>query len=293
NNISQNYYELGFIRKVIQVSNESKRLLKNAAEVVKTNYTVSKASQQNMMKVELEITTLTDKIEEFKGKEKSITAVINAQLLSNAHAYIHTDDLDVIKYVNINQQSLDSLAKLNRPFLAGLRLAKDKSLFMEDVAKYDFYPNFNLSLQYSQRDKIAKTNMSLDDFFTVMVGVSLPLNYGGKSTAKVEEAEAMQKMYDEQYHYSVQLLNGSFGSSVAKLNSFKERIKLVEEALLPQAQQTYAASLSSYQVNQVDFINVIDAQNKLYQVETNLYRLKSDYMKQVNELEFLTGTSIM
>lgn len=292
NNISQNYWELGFIRKAIQVSDESKRLLQNAAEVVKTNYTVSKASQQNMLKVELEITTLTDKIEELAGKENAITSVINSQILRDTQTYIHTDDLAEISYVNINQQSLDSLAKLNRPFLAGLRLAKDKSVFMKDVAEYDFYPNFNLSLQYSQRDKIAKTNMPLDDFFTVMVGISLPLNYGGKSTAKVEEAESMQDMYEEQYQYSIQLLNGSFGSSVAKLNSLKERIKLVEEAMLPQAQQTYAASLSSYQVNQVDFINVIDAQNKLYQVETNLYRLKSDYMKQVNELEFLTGSSI-
>ena len=163
---------------------------------------------------------------------------------------------------------------------------------MGDLANYDYYPNFNLSLQYSQRDRIAKTNMPLDDFFSVMVGLSIPLNYGGKVTAKVEEAEAMQNLYEEQYQYSLQMLRGSFGSSIAKLNTLQERIKLIEEALLPQAQQTYMASLSSYQVAQIDFINVVDAQNKLYQVETNLYRLKSDYLKEMNELEFLTGTSI-
>ena len=88
------------------------------------------------------------------------------------------------------------------------------------------------------------------------------------------------------------MLRGSFGSSIAKLNTLQERIKLIEEAMLPQAQQTYMASFSSYQVEQVDFINVVDAQNKLYQVETNLCRLKSDYLKEMNELEFLTGTSI-
>ena len=189
-------------------------------------------------------------------------------------------------------QNLIRLQNLKGPFLEGIQLAKEKSVLMADFAKYDYYPNFNLSLQYSFRDKITKTNMPLDDFFTVMVGISLPLNYGGKVTAKVEEAEAMQNMYEEQYRFSLQSLAGNFGSSIAKLNSLQERIKLIEEALLPQAQQTYASSLSSYQVAQIDFINVVDAQNKLYQIGTNLYRLKTDYLKEKNELEFLVGTKL-
>jgi len=288
--ISQNYWELVFVRKAIDVANESKVLLKDIAEVVRANYSVSKASQQNLLKVELEITNITDRIEELKSKEKSIVSMINAQLLKDAQSDIYTNDLPSIEYLRITQDKLDSLAKSYRPFLEGIQLAKQKAELMKDLAEYDYYPNFNLSLQYSFRDKIEKTNMPLDDFFSVMVGLSIPLNYGGKVTAKVEEAEAMQNMYEEQYQASLQMLNGTFGSSIAKLNTLQERIKLIEEALLPQAQQTYSASLSSYQVAQIDFINVVDAQNKLYQVETNLYRLKSEYLKEINEIEFLTGT---
>ncbi|GIK61867.1 MAG: TolC family protein [Ignavibacteriota bacterium] len=287
--ISQNYWELVFVRKAIDVANESKILLKDIAEVVRANYSVSKASQQNLLKVELEITNITDRIEEMKSKENSLVSMINAQLLRDAQSFIYTNDLPSIEYLKITQNKLDSLAKSYRPFLEGIQLAKQKAELMKDLAEYDYYPNFNLSLQYSFRDKIEKTNMPLDDFFSVMVGLSIPLNYGGKVTAKVEEAEAMQNMYEEQYQASLQMLNGTFGSSIAKLNTLQERIKLIEEALLPQAQQTYSASLSSYQVAQIDFINVVDAQNKLYQVETNLYRLKSEYLKEINELEFLTG----
>ena len=123
-----------------------------------------------------------------------------------------------------------------------------------------------------------------------MVGISLPINYGGKVSSKVESAEATQQMYEEQYNLSLQVLNGSFGTSLAKLKSLKSRIKLVGNALLPQAQQTYTSSLSDYQVGKVDFINVIDAQNKLFQVETNIYRLKTDYLKEIENLKFLTGT---
>jgi cobalt-zinc-cadmium efflux system outer membrane protein len=102
----------------------------------------------------------------------------------------------------------------------------------------------------------------------------------------------MQDLYSQQYYQAFQYLDGVFGTDVTDLNSLKERIKLFETGLLPQAQQNFNAALSSYQVNQVDFINVIDAQNQLYMIETNLYKLKTDYLKKIAELEFLTGTNL-
>lgn len=289
-NVSQNYYELIYVRKAIDVANENSKLLNEVAKVVRTNYSVAKASQQNLFKVELEITNLNDKIVELKNKENSLLAIINAQLLRKQDVPVYTDDLPSIKYYEYTQKQLDSMSVHNRPFLTGIELAKQKAVLQEKLARYDFYPNFNFSIQYSQRDRIAATNMPLADFASFFIGISLPFNYGGKVSSKIEESEAMQNMYNEQYNLSLQVLNSNFGSSVSKLNSLRERIKLTEDAELPQAQQTFSTSLSSYQVGQVDFINVIDAQSKLYQVETNLYRLKTDYLKEIEELKFLTGS---
>ncbi len=289
-NISQDYFELIYIRKAIGVTGKSKQLLQNIAKVVRTNYSVSRASQQNILKVELEITNLNDKIDDLKSKENSLIAKINAELLRPAETPVVTDSLPQIKYYDLTQQTLDSLAVRNRPFLTGTKLAVEKAELQKKLADYGYYPNFNLSVQYSNRDRIAKTNTPLADFLTVMVGISLPLNYGGKVTSGVEAAEASQQMYEEQYNLSLQVLNSNFGTSLAKLNSLKSRIRLVEEAQLPQARQTYTSSLSDYQVGKVDFINVIDAQNKLFQVETNIYRLKTDYLKEIENLKFLTGS---
>ena len=291
-NVSQNYYELIFVRKAIDVANENLKLLSEIAKVVRTNYTVAKASQQNLFKVELEITDLNNKIDELKSKENSLTAMINAQLLRSKDIPVITGNLPEVQYHEFSQKELDSLAVQNRPFLSGIQLAKKKAELQEKLAEYDYYPNFNVSVQYSQRDRIAKTNTPLADFASFMVGISLPLNYGGKVSSKIEETEAMQDMYQEQYNLSLQMLNSNFGTAVSNLNSLWDRIELVEQAQLPQAQQTYSAALSSYQVGRIDFINVIDSQNKLYQVETNLYRLKTDYLKEIEELKFLTGTGL-
>ena len=163
---------------------------------------------------------------------------------------------------------------------------------MEDLAEYDFLPNFNVKLQYAQRDKIEKTNTSLNDFVSLFVGMSVPLNYGGKTSAKVEEAKLKQELFSDQYSSAVQILSKNFGITLAKLSELKEREQLVLEGLYPQAEQSLRAALASYQVGDVDFLNVIDSQNRLFQIETMLYKLRADFYTKFADLEFLAGTSL-
>jgi len=289
-NVIKNYNELIYVRKAISIANGSKDLLNNIAEVVRTKYSVSTASQQNLLKVELEISNITEKIEDLKSRENAHLSVLNSYLLRSADSPIATTELSDIHYLGFTVDALiDSSVKF-RPFLEGIKEAKQKEILKQSLVEYDYYPNFNLALQYSFRDRIEKTNTPLDDFFSVMVGISLPLNYGGKVSSKVEETESMQRLYDEQYEMSLQMLRSAFGFSIAKLTSLRERLKLIEEGSLIQANENLKSTLTSYQVGQVDFLNVIDAQNSLLKIENDLYRLKTDYLNEIVELEFLTGT---
>jgi len=292
-NVIKIYNELVYFRKAIEIANANKDLLNNIAEVVRTKYSVSTASQQNLLKVELEITNLAEKIEDLHSKESSQLAVINALLLRLSNSSIDTKNIQDIKYQQLNVEALIDSAIKYRPFLEGIKEAKQKETLKNSLAGYEYYPNFNLALQYSFRDKIEKTNTPLDDFFSVMIGISLPFNYGGKVSSKIEETEAMQNLYDEQYQLSLQVLRSSFGSSIAKLNSLQQRIKLISEGSLIQANENLKSTLTSYQVGQVDFLNVIDAQNSLLKIENDLYRLKTDYLNEIAEIEFLTGAEFL
>jgi outer membrane protein, heavy metal efflux system len=291
-NVVKTYNEIIFFRNAIEIAENSKDLLNNIAEVIRTKYAVSTASQQNLLKVELEITNLQEKIEDLKSKEKSQLSILNALLLRPSDSKITTEKFPDINYEKITVDALIDSAEKFRPFLAGIKEARQKEMLKKSLADYDYYPNFNLSLAYTYRDEIAATNTPLNDFLSFVVGISLPLNYGGKVSSKVEESETMQKLYDEQYSMSIQMLQSAFGSSVAKINSLKERIKLIEEGSLIQANENLKTTLTSYQVGQVDFLNVIDAQNSLLKIENDLYRLKADYLNEIAELEFLTGTEL-
>ncbi|GBD87274.1 outer membrane channel protein [bacterium BMS3Abin03] len=290
--VTKKYYQLNYIRRAIFYAKETKKLLKDISDVVSVKYSVSTASQQNLVKIQLEITNITDKIEDLRSKEYSVLAELNAFLLHNTRADISTELIDTVKTVNLTTQRLDSLARVNRPFLKGILLSKEKAKLKEVVAEKEFYPNFSLGVNYSFRQNLVKSAMGGTDLFTVALGISLPLNYGGKYTAKEQEAISQQEFHSEQYFLALQFLDGKFGAAIANLESLVERIKLFEDGLLPQAQQNLNSTLASYQVNEIDFINVIDAQDQLFKIETNLYKLKTDYLKGIADLEFLVGTRL-
>ncbi len=291
-NVTDAYYELAFVRKSISLEKESKTLLKSIADVVRTKYSVNTASQQNLLKVELEITTVNDKLDDLANQEAMQLSILNSYLLKPADSPININEDFKFDFLSLTQKQLDSAAVDNRPFLKGINIAEEKAALQRSLANLDYYPNFSVGVQYTQRDRIAQTNMDLHDLVSFVVGISLPLNYGGKISAKVEQTESMEELYKQQYNASLQVLDANFGSAVSKLNTLKERIKLIDNGLMPQAQQTLKAALSSYQVGQIDFMNVIDAENNLYKIETNLYRLKSNYLKEISSLEFLTGSKL-
>ncbi len=288
--LTQGYYELIYSRKETQLTEESRKLMKQILDVVRSMYSVGDGSQQNIFRIDLELTKMSDMLAALKSEESEQLSAINSFLLRDPLTELETDSLPEINYYQINIDELIFKAEANRPFLKGIQLAEEKEKLNQSAAEYDFYPMFKLSAQYAFRSEVE--GMKPDDMLSVMLDISLPFNYGGKVSSMVEEIKSMQEMYREQYSASIQMLKREIGMKAAKLKSLKERIELVEQGSLIQAKGNFKSALASYQVGEIDFMNVIEAQDNLYTIEKNLYRLKTDYLKQIAELEFLIGTKM-
>lgn len=286
----QSYNELRYIRKSIEVFENTEILLKNMLEVVKTQFITSKASQQNLLRIELELTKLSNMIDEKRSMEQSHLSMINSFLLRERSSPIQTNDFPMISAKEFEIQDLIERAKKSNPMINSSIVAKEKSQINEVISRYERLPMFAISAKYSFRDKVG--GMPMDDLFSFMVDVSLPLNYGGKVTAKIEETQLMQNYYERQYQLTIQMLNASLSASISKLNSLQFRIKLIEEGMLIQAKENLKIALIDYQVGKIDFINVIDAQMELLKIEDELYRLKADYLNELAEIEYQIGSKL-
>ncbi len=183
--VSTLYYDLRLVREEIVLAKESEALLEQISEVVKSKYEVSKANLQNVIQVAVQITRVQDKIEVLKGKENAVLTELNAILLRDENSEIGSNEISSLDQNFYSTPSLVKVATNNRPFLKGIKYSEEKFKLKENLAEYSYYPNFKLGLQYSQRDYNGLTGVDFNDFFSVVVGITLPLNYGGKNTAQV------------------------------------------------------------------------------------------------------------
>lgn len=290
--ITQLYYDLVNTRKQLELTEKSKKLLENILEVVRSMYSSSQSSQQNIFRIELELTKMNDMLFELSADENEIKSKINSLLLRDLNSQIFTDSLDQLHFVSLTVDELISRAKENRPLLKSLLLGENREKVNQEIAEYDYYPMFKISGQYAFREKINGIEMPPSNLISVMLDITLPLNYGGKVTAMVNETKAMQEMYQQQYLATLQMLKAEFGMITSKLNSLQQRIYLLEEGSLLQADANYQSALTAYQVGEIDFMNVIEAQNNLIMIEKDLSRFKAEYLKLISQTEFLTGTKI-
>jgi outer membrane protein TolC len=259
-------------------------------EVVKTKSEVAKSSMQNIIKVEVELTMIRDNLVKLKSKENSIVAEMNAILLRDESRPILTDSIKIKEHQLFDTDDILSLAKENQPSLREIRLSEKKSALMEIEAKYGFYPNFSIGVQYSQREYNKLSRVDYNDFLSVMAGISLPINYGGKKTAKINEAKYLQILYKEKYNSAIQDLSSSINVIVTKIEELINRNDIISKSLLPLSEQSLQVALSDYQVDKIDFINVINAEKEILDVKTELYRIQTEYDQNVVMLEYLAGS---
>ena len=286
------YYTLQEKRREIALAKESVDLLKQISLVAKRKFEVGSASLENVVQVEVQITRVKDKIEALTGEARSMQAQINAFLLRNDKVPVTTPKIRPITQTVFVTDSLLKWAARNRPLLKGIKLYQDKAVLQQDEIEKKYYPNFKVGMQYTLRSYNKTSGVNYPDFLGLVVGVTIPLGYGGNIKAEVNKSRYLQDYYGQQFHSSLQVLQQSFGKINAKVNELRVREKLLEKTMLPQAYQAYQAAIADYQVNKIDFVNVMKAEDDILKIKTGLAKLRTGFSIQMVQLEYLTGTPL-
>jgi len=178
------YHDLSLVREKLKLNDERIILLRQQIALSKRNYEVSEESYQNVIQIDVKLTKIKDRNEKLKGKEALILTELNSYLFADPKSQINTEfeDTGFDEFEGI--EKLQHYSLINQPKLNSISLAEKRAQLKEEEAEYLSYPNFNLSLQYSKRDHNELTGISYKDFFSIMAGITLTINYGGKKNGK-------------------------------------------------------------------------------------------------------------
>ncbi|AMV72248.1 TolC family protein [Desulfuromonas carbonis] len=283
------YYRLYFQDRAIAVNEENLDILENFVSLTKTRYEVGTGLQQDLLKAQVAQSQLIDRQLTLRQQRSSVLAEINRLLARPAAQPLGTVSELAMTPVEVDPAALLERAREHRPMFASFESLIERFASQRKLAKLDYLPNFNLWASYRFRDDGLPDRGT--DFVSAGFGINLPL-WQEKRSEAVAEADSGLRMARRQLEDFSNQLGASIQDIYAQLEKNRDLVQLFATGIIPQAQQSFDASLAAYQVGKVEFLSLLDSLMSLYRYQLDYQRAVSDYQRNVAKLEAATGVTL-
>ncbi len=281
------YQNILFIDKSLEITKKNKGIIEEFINIAETKYSVGKGIQQDVIRSQLELSKMTDRLLMLKQKRESAVTKLNTLLNRPADAsFDETGPIEQTPFM-MTFEDLRTIAEDNRPMLIGAQQLIEQYRLAQGLAEKEYYPDFDLGLSYGQRD--GNDMINWPDFFSASVSIKIPLWYKNKESRKVAEEEANLRKATEQYNAMKKSVSFQIKDILTEIDQYDREIELFKTGIIPQSRLSLESALSGYKVNKVDFLTLIDNQITLYNYEMDYYRAVTNHEKKLAELEAAAG----
>ena len=305
------YYDLIFTDQALEIVRRNQEMLAALIPVSEAHYSSGTGAQADVLRLRVEAARLADEATVLSEERRAALARLNAVLIQPSDAAIDvptlparirraavSDSARSITFVSPllgsrvadspipRVDSLQSLALRQNPALRAHEAMIAAQAARAELARKEHLPDFDLSLQYGQRDALA-------DMVSAIVSVPLPVQKGRKQHAQAAEARLQLAALEAEHH----TMRTELAAKVVELHGALERgrsqLALYVKAILPQSRAALSSAKTGYQVGRVDFISLLEAQATVFQYETQYHRALTDFAKTLALLEEQVGSEVL
>ncbi len=290
--VKESYYQLWAVDKELTIIDKNLKILGDAITITGQRYSLGQGTQQDIYKASLQKSKMLDMQITLQQQRKSLEANINYLLCRPANTPFGTVADFSLPRVTLSEEELNLSALEKRPQLKSLASLASKAEASRSLAKREFYPDFNLSVEYMLRRQVA-TGMAIDPGYNMFsVGVSFNLPFlQEKRGAMVAESKFESAMATEELNALKNSIAYTISETLAQLERRRKLVELYKGAIVPQAEHSLESALISYRVNRSDFLTLLDSRMSLFNYERELYESQAEYMMKLAQLEATIGST--
>lgn len=286
--VRKDFYSLLENREVTRLTEKNKALLGELLAVANSRYSVGKAPQQDLFKAQVEISRMEKTLIALRKQEVALLADLNTLRDRPVDAPVPLPSSYAMPERDHTEEQLVEIAKAWNPDLKREEDGIGRNEAALKLAHKQILPDFQIGAAYKVRED-NDLGMSRPDFFSVSVGISLPLWHGRKQDQEVEAAVRDLSAGRSSYANALNAVRNRIREITADLRAMKESLSLYDTGLLPQVKASVNASRSAYEVGQVEFASVLMGQLSLYQQEIEREKTAQAYRIRASELELVVG----
>jgi outer membrane protein TolC len=288
--VKTTYARILFLDLAAAITEENQTLLRQFVKIAETKYEVGSGIQQDVIKAQVELSKMTDRLIPIEQQRAVMVARLNSLLNRPVETPFTTDGQIRLTDLNLSLEDLKRIAEENRSMLKKKKHSIEKNETAMKLSKINYYPDFDIGVSYGQRDDSPAQERA--DFLSAFVMIKIPLWYKEKEDRKVAEDEANVRKSRAEYSALKNNIFFRIKSLLAEIDSHAKRAALLNSGLIPQSRLSLDSALSAYRVNKVNFLTLVNSQLTLYNYELDYNRVITDHEIKLAELESVIGQRI-
>jgi cobalt-zinc-cadmium efflux system outer membrane protein len=264
------------------------RLTREALSSAQVKYTVGKAPQQDVLKAQIALTKLAEHLIGLDQDAAMARAELNTLMGRSPDSPLeivgdYTAPTTLPALLGLEKTALE-----NRPELVAIKKEADVADAKTGVARLAYRPDFTVAAGYM----VMPVGSMTRNTYSAEVTINLPWLNKRKHDAEIAEARTMAEVTRSEYETRRAAVFLEIQQALIRAQAAQRSLKLYQDTLRPQTEATVKAAAAAYQHDRTDFLNLIDSQNMLLDVETSYYKAAASLDARLAELERAIGAPI-
>jgi len=281
------YFQLAYLSKTLTILERDGELLKQAQQAADARYRSGMGSQQDLLQAQLQQTKLLREIAMHHVEVGKLEAQLK-QLLNRPQDSpdIEPAELAETPLAQTYAELLAATQVQNSEIASAKKLIEKQSLQV-DLARKDFYPDFNVQYMWQRTDPT-----QFRAYYMLSVGARVPIYRGRKQRPELAQAEAEQLRARSELQALSQQVAAELRAQYVLAQQTSELLKIHREGLSLQSRSEFQAALAAYQSNKQDFQALLAAFLDVLRFDQEYWQNVAEYETAIARLEQMTGLSL-
>src|SRR5229473_1620803 len=281
------YFQLAYLSKTLGILESDGQLLQQVEKAADARYRSGMGTQQDLLQAQLQQTKLLREIAMHHLEVGKREAQLK-QLLNRAQDSPDIEPTELVETPLVQTYAdLQAAAQVQNPELASAQKMIEKQSLQVNLARKDFYPDFNVQYMWQRTDPT-----QFRAYYMLSFGVRVPIYRGRKQRPELAQAEAEQSRARSELQARSEQVASELRAQYVIAQQTSEVLKIHREGLAPQARAEFQAGLATYQSNKQDFQALLTAFLDVLHLDEEYWQNVAEYETAIARLEQLTGLSL-
>ena len=283
--VKRAYFDLWQSHEQLAVYTRDRGLVERFTRTVEQKYAAGDAGQADVLRAQVELTHLTNRLETERLNIEHAEAELNALLSREPGEPLGVPERPSRPQLVGAPATFTELALGKRPDIAAQEAAIAREESAARLAGRGYYPDFEVSVGRF-------INFEQSDGFGAMASVTVPIFNGAKYGAAVDEAAARLVTARSEKRRIEDGIRREVEQAYVRARRAFVQFELFDKTHIPQAEQALRVTEGGYETGAVSFLDLIDTLRSIETVHVEHVTAQAEFEKAYADLERAVGAEV-